>query len=158
MTMTELIFPWPEAAQGPRIATAIVRCLQRGELGTFIMGAVTLTAAQLDRACGVLLATAAGDALGAGYELGPPLPLDEQVNVKGGGTFGWAPGEWTDDTSMAVAIAETAASGADLRTAAAQDAVTARWCAWATEAPDAGAQTADGHRRPLRRGHAPPCP
>ena len=32
-----------------------------------------LTTAQLDRACGVLLATAAGDALGAGYEFGPPL-------------------------------------------------------------------------------------
>ena len=28
--------------------------------------------AQLDRACGVLLATAAGDALGAGYEYGWP--------------------------------------------------------------------------------------
>jgi hypothetical protein len=30
-----------------------------------------LTPAQLDRACGVLLATAAGDALGAAYEFGP---------------------------------------------------------------------------------------
>ena len=30
-----------------------------------------LTTVQLDRARGVLLATAAGDALGAGYEFGP---------------------------------------------------------------------------------------
>ncbi len=30
-----------------------------------------LSTAQLDRAVGVLLATAAGDALGAGYEFGP---------------------------------------------------------------------------------------
>ena len=29
---------------------------------------MTLTTAQLDRACGVLLGTAAGDALGAPYE------------------------------------------------------------------------------------------
>ena len=33
----------------------------------------------------------------------------------GGGSFGWEPGEWTDDTSMAIAIAEVAATGADLR-------------------------------------------
>ena len=32
-----------------------------------------LTTAQLDRAAGVLLAMACGDALGAGYEFGPPL-------------------------------------------------------------------------------------
>lgn len=39
-----------------------------------------LSAHQIDRACGVLLATAAGDALGAGYEFGPPLaPHDERL-------------------------------------------------------------------------------
>jgi len=32
---------------------------------------MTLTTAQLDRACGVLLGTTAGDALGAAYEFGP---------------------------------------------------------------------------------------
>jgi ADP-ribosyl-[dinitrogen reductase] hydrolase len=31
------------------------------------------------------------------------------------------PGEWTDDTSMAIAIAEVATTGADLRAEAAQD-------------------------------------
>jgi len=102
---------------------------------------VNLDAAQLDRACGVLLATAAGDALGAGYEFGPPLPPEAPVTMKGGGSFGWAPGEWTDDTSMALAIAETAAAGADLRTVPAQDAITARWAAWAREAKDVGNQT-----------------
>jgi ADP-ribosylglycohydrolase len=103
---------------------------------------VNLTTAQLDRACGTLLATAAGDALGAGYEFGPPLPPGAPVEMKGGGSFGWAPGEWTDDTSMAVAVAETAATGADLRTAAAQDAIVARWRAWAADARDIGTQTA----------------
>jgi len=105
------------------------------------MGRVHLTTAELDRACGVLLATAAGDALGAGYEFGPPLPPGAPVTMKGGGTFGWEPGEWTDDTAMALVIAQTAAAGADLRTARAQDEVTARWAAWAADAPDVGNQT-----------------
>jgi ADP-ribosylglycohydrolase len=100
-----------------------------------------LTAAQLDRARGVLLATAAGDALGAGYEFGPPLPDDAPVAMKGGGPLGWAPGEWTDDTSMALAIAEVAAAGLDLRTAQAQDRIVARWAGWAQTAPDVGIQT-----------------
>ena len=93
---------------------------------------MNLDPAQLDRAQGVLVATAAGDALGAGYEFGPPLPADAPVAMTGGGSFDWAPGEWTDDTSMALAIAETAA---------AQDAVTARWAAWARDAKDVGNQT-----------------
>jgi ADP-ribosylglycohydrolase len=100
-----------------------------------------LTPAQLDRACGVLLATAAGDALGAGYEFGPPLPDDTVIEMAGGGPFGWKPGEWTDDTAMAIAIAETAATGADLRTMTAQDQVVSRWEEWARTANDVGSQT-----------------
>lgn len=100
-----------------------------------------LTAEQFDRAQGVLLGTAAGDALGAGYEFGPPLDDDTPVEMSGGGPFGWAPGEWTDDTSMALAIAEVAASGADLRGLAAQDGIVARWAGWATDAADVGTQT-----------------
>ena len=67
-----------------------------------------LTTAQVDRAAGVLIGMACGDALGAGYEFGPPLGPDVPVTMTGGGSFGWAPGEWTDDTSMAIAIAEPA--------------------------------------------------
>lgn len=100
-----------------------------------------LTAAQLDRARGVLLATAAGDALGAHYEFGPPLADGTPVAMLGGGSLGWEPGEWTDDTSMAIAIAEVAARGDDLRAASAQDAIVARWATWATTAPDVGNQT-----------------
>ena len=102
---------------------------------------VLLTAAQLDRACGVLLGTAAGDALGAPFEFGPPLPADAAVELTGGGSCGWAPGEWTDDTSMAIAIAEVAATGADLRSEAAQDSIVARWVGWARNAKDVGIQT-----------------
>ena len=100
-----------------------------------------LTSAQRDRACGVLLATAAGDALGAGYEFGPPLPDDAPVTMRGGGGCNWAPGEWTDDTAMAIAIAEVAATGADLRSVDAQDQIVARWVGWSRTAPDVGIQT-----------------
>ena len=100
-----------------------------------------LTAQQLDRAQGVLLGTAAGDALGAGYEFGPPLADDTPVAMNGGGQFGWAPGEWTDDTSMALAVAVVAAGGADLRDPAAQDDIVVRWAEWAAGAADVGVQT-----------------
>ena len=100
-----------------------------------------LTTARSERAAGVLLAMAAGDALGAGYEFGPPLADDVDVRMAGGGSFGWAPGEWTDDTSMAVAIAEVSAEGFDLRSTGAQDRIAARWIDWAADAADVGIQT-----------------
>jgi ADP-ribosylglycohydrolase len=97
-----------------------------------------LAAAVLDRARGVLLATAAGDALGAPYEFGPPVdPAD--VHMHAGGP--WELGEWTDDTAMALAIAGVAAQGLDLRSPAAQDMVVARWTDWARDAKDVGVQT-----------------
>ena len=94
-----------------------------------------------DRAAGVLLGLAAGDALGAGYEFGDPLPDDAPVGMIGGGGFGWAPGEWTDDTSMAVPIAQAAARGADLRDEAVLDEIVAAWITWARTAADVGVQT-----------------
>ena len=71
---------------------------------------MVLTTAQIDRAVGVLLGTAPGDALGAAYEFGPPRGPELEVAMVGGGAFKWEPDEWTDDTSMAVAIAEVAAT------------------------------------------------
>jgi ADP-ribosylglycohydrolase/protein-tyrosine phosphatase len=102
---------------------------------------MTLSAAQRDRACGALLGSAAGDALGAGYEFGPSLGPDVPVDMIGGGLGPFKPGEWTDDTSMAIAIAEIAATGADLRDDHAQDRVVARWHWWAKTAKDIGNQT-----------------
>lgn len=101
----------------------------------------SLTAAQRDRAAGVLLATACGDALGAPYEFRPPRIRGEPVTMTGGGGFGWEPGEWTDDTSMAVVIARVAATGANLRDTAALDDITAGFVSWADEAKDVGVQT-----------------
>jgi hypothetical protein len=46
---------------------------------------MTLTPAQLDRAVGALLGTAAGDALGAPYEFGPPRGPQLEVAMTGGG-------------------------------------------------------------------------
>ncbi len=56
----------------------------------------SLTDEQLDRARGVLLGTATGDALGAGYEFTTPAP-STVIDMIGGGVFRWEPGEWTDD-------------------------------------------------------------
>ncbi|WP_099041832.1 ADP-ribosylglycohydrolase family protein [Mycobacterium neglectum] len=92
-----------------------------------------------DRVEGVLLATAAGDALGAPYEFKPPRGPELEVAMAGGGP--WAAGEWTDDTSMAIAIAEVAATGADLRGEDAQDLVVQRWHEWSRTAKDVGIQT-----------------
>ena len=64
----------------------------------------------LDRVAGAVCGGAAGDALGAGYEFTNPHP-EEQIVMKGGGAFNWAPGEWTDDTAMAVAILDVLAKG-----------------------------------------------
>jgi len=93
-----------------------------------------LTSAQTDRAAGLLFGTACGDALGAGYEFGPPLGSSHAVSMIGGGSFGWAPGEWTDDTSMAVAIAEVTARGGGLQDEAALDMIARRWADWARDA------------------------
>jgi len=92
-----------------------------------------------DRIEGVLLATAAGDSLGAPYEFQPPRGPELDVAMTGGGP--WVAGEWTDDTAMAVAIAEVAATGADLRDEEAQDAIVARWHHWSLGAKDVGIQT-----------------
>ncbi|WP_313901265.1 ADP-ribosylglycohydrolase family protein [Mycobacterium sp. SMC-4] len=95
--------------------------------------------AQKDRIEGVLLTTAAGDALGAPYEFQPPRGPELDVAMVGGGV--WQPGEWTDDTAMAVAIAEVAATGADLRDEAAQDDIVSRWLQWSRDTKDIGIQT-----------------
>ncbi|MCM0639523.1 ADP-ribosylglycohydrolase family protein [Cellulomonas wangsupingiae] len=99
------------------------------------------TPVQIDRAVGALLGSAAGDALGAGYEFGPPLPDDAPVAMKGGGGFGWEPGEWTDDTSMAIPIAQVLADGGSLDDEASLDSIVAAWASWAQDAKDVGVQT-----------------
>ena len=67
---------------------------------------------QRDRAVGAVLASAAGDALGAPHEFGPPLAADVVLEMTGGGSLAWEPGEWTDDTQTALAILGPLAKGA----------------------------------------------
>ncbi|WEV78812.1 ADP-ribosylglycohydrolase family protein [Janibacter cremeus] len=101
-----------------------------------------LTTAQNDRACGVILGSAVGDALGAGYEFGcAPIGTDGPEMI-GGGLGGFAPGEWTDDTSMTWAIAEVAAKGADLTSPEALDDIARGFLRWYdSHPPDIGMQT-----------------
>lgn len=71
-----------------------------------------LTTAQHDRAAGVLLTQACGDALGVPYEFGTHPQAEPQM--LGGGLGDYAPGEWSDDTQMSVCIAEVAQTGISL--------------------------------------------
>lgn len=61
----------------------------------------------LDRACGCLLGLAVGDALGAPLEFMPRDSRPRHTEMTGGGAHGLKPGEWTDDTSLAIALAES---------------------------------------------------
>jgi ADP-ribosylglycohydrolase len=61
----------------------------------------------IERYRGCFLGLAVGDALGAPVEFYPPgffKPLSDMV---GGGYFDLKPGQWTDDTSMALCLAES---------------------------------------------------
>jgi len=60
---------------------------------------------QQDRYRGALLGLAAADALGTTLEFKPPGTFDPIDDIVGGGPFHLKPGEWTDDTSMALGLA-----------------------------------------------------
>ncbi|MFD0583120.1 ADP-ribosylglycohydrolase family protein [Dactylosporangium darangshiense] len=100
------------------------------------------SAVQSDRAAGVLVGAACGDALGVPYEFQPPLAAGHQPEMCGGGLGPYAPVEYSDDTQMAVCIAEVSASGADLRSSDSLDRIAANFLRWRREgASDIGAQT-----------------
>ena len=68
------------------------------------MSNFTTPISQIQRARGALLGLAVGDALGTTVEFkrrGSFLPLTDMV---GGGIFKLQPGQWTDDTSMALCL------------------------------------------------------
>jgi len=60
-----------------------------------------------DRYFGCLLGLAIGDALGATLEFKSPGTFTPITDMLGGGPFHLKPGEWTDDTSMALCLAES---------------------------------------------------
>ena len=56
---------------------------------------------------GALLGLAAGDAVGTTVEFASPGAFPPVTDMVGGGPFGLKPGQWTDDTSMALCLAES---------------------------------------------------
>lgn len=60
-----------------------------------------------DRYRGSLLGLAAGDAVGTTVEFQPRGSFAPLTDMTGGGPFRLAPGQWTDDTSMALCLAES---------------------------------------------------
>ncbi|MFJ9627484.1 ADP-ribosylglycohydrolase family protein [Streptomyces sp. NPDC101175] len=101
------------------------------------------TRSRTERAVGTVLGSAVGDALGAPFEFGPegafstrfPAPGDGGEMCGGGG---WDPGEATDDTQMAVLVAESLLECGGLRLPD----MFGRFRRWATADPkDIGLQT-----------------
>ena len=60
-----------------------------------------------DRVRGALIGLAVGDAVGTTVEFKSPGSFPPVKDMVGGGPFKLAPGEWTDDTSMALCLAES---------------------------------------------------
>ena len=108
----------------------------------------SITPGQVQAAVGAMVGSAVGDALGAPFEFGPagaysaryPAPvLGALGEMTGGGSFGWAPGEFTDDTQLAVAVAESLLAAGGVFDAAD---MWSRFVAWAESASDIGTTTA----------------
>jgi ADP-ribosylglycohydrolase len=62
-----------------------------------------------DRRRGAILGLAVGDTLGAAVEFGLPGTFEPVIGFRAGGAHGLEAGEWTDDTSMALALAASIA-------------------------------------------------
>ncbi len=60
-----------------------------------------------DRYRGALIGLACGDAIGTTVEFQPRGSFPQLTDMVGGGPFDLKPGEWTDDTSMALCLAHS---------------------------------------------------
>ena len=60
---------------------------------------------EIDRYRGCLLGLAVGDAVGAAVEFKPRGSFEPLTDMIGGGPHRLQPGQWTDDTSMALCLA-----------------------------------------------------
>ena len=104
---------------------------------------MTTTTTHADRAAGALLGLACGDAAGVPYEF-TSAPYDPQRGPEmiGGGLGPYAPGEWSDDTQMALCIARVAASDTPIDSDEGLDAIARGFLDWLREgATDVGTQT-----------------
>ena len=66
--------------------------------------------AMLDRYIGSLIGLACGDAVGTTVEFSPRGSFPDVTDMVGGGPFNLTAGWWTDDTSMALCLAESLCS------------------------------------------------
>ena len=82
-----------------------------------------------ERFRGCLLGLAAGDAVGTTVEFKPRGTFAAVTDMTGGGPFRLAPGQWTDDTSMALCLAS---SLVELRRFDARDQMI-RYCRWQSD-------------------------
>jgi ADP-ribosylglycohydrolase len=71
------------------------------------MPSADVTPAMRDRMRGALVGLAVGDAVGTTVEFCPPGSFPPVTDMTGGGPFHLKAGEWTDDTSMALCLAES---------------------------------------------------
>jgi ADP-ribosylglycohydrolase len=65
------------------------------------------TTSEKDRAVGCLVGLATGDAVGTTVEFSAPGTFPPVTDMVGGGPFRLKGGQWTDDTSMALCLAES---------------------------------------------------
>lgn len=65
------------------------------------------SSSKLDRCLGAFLGLAIGDAMGAPVEFSLPGSFDPVEGYRGGGPFNLPAGYWTDDTSMALCLADS---------------------------------------------------
>ncbi|MFM7068230.1 MAG: ADP-ribosylglycohydrolase family protein [Actinomycetes bacterium] len=107
---------------------------------------------RVQHALGAMVGSAVGDALGAPFEFQPgglwsakfpQAVVGERGEMRAGGM--WAAGEFTDDTQMALALAESLCEHRQLDPAD----VWARWIEWSQDAADVGILT----QRALRYDH-----
>ena len=109
-----------DAGMAPADALAAVRVARPGAIETagqeqYVLDCVPLpsampdmsTDAVADRAIGAFLGLAVGDALGTTLEFTRRDAQPRVTDLIGGGPFGLQPGEWTDDTAMALALADS---------------------------------------------------
>jgi len=83
---------------------------------------------QVDRYRGAILGLAVGDAVGTTLEFKPRGSFEPITDMVGGGPFDLEPGQWTDDTSMALCLA---ASLGHCRGFDARDQMN-RYCSWSS--------------------------
>lgn len=109
-----------ELGVSPEAAVEVIRAARPGAIETagqlaYVMKLKAVPEAQpatnddaiRDRATGALLGLAVGDAVGTTLEFRKRDSSPVLTDMFGGGPFGLKPGQWTDDTAMALAFADS---------------------------------------------------